>query len=267
MINDFKTIKPQYIVKKLMNEQLKQLLINRLTALADDELILAHRDAEWTGHAPILEEDIALSNLAQDELGHATVYFELAETLTGKTPDEMAFFRDADTFLNAQLVELPCGDWAFTMLRQYLFDAYEHVLLTAVSTSAYQPLADAVAKFRAEEMYHLRHSHVWVERLGLGTVESNGRMQAALNTLWPYTAQLFTQMDSEDKLIEAGYFPDLSMLKKAWEQIVLPHLKASDLTIQDSLPITAPRNEHTEHLAQLLSEMQQVARWDPQAEW
>ncbi|MEM7332969.1 MAG: 1,2-phenylacetyl-CoA epoxidase subunit PaaC [Chloroflexota bacterium] len=250
-----------------MNEQLKQLLINRLTALADDELILAHRDSEWTGYGPILEEDIALSNISQDELGHATVIYGLVEALTGTTPDRMAFFRDADAFLNAQLVELPRGDWAFTMLRQYLFDTYEHVLLTAVSTSLYQPLADAVAKFRGEEMYHLRHTHVWVERLGIGTIESNGRMQDALDTLWPYTAQLFNPMPGEEQLIEAGYFPNVSLLKEKWEQIVLPHLETSELSIPNTAPVLAPRSQHTPHLEDLLADMQKVARWDPQAEW
>ncbi len=250
-----------------MNEQIKQLLVNRMTALADDELILAHRDSEWTGHGPILEEDIALSNIAQDELGHATVFYGLVEELIGQSPDQMAFFRIAEDFLNAQLVELPCGDWAFTMLRQYLFDAYEHVLLEAVSTSNYQPLADAVAKFRAEEMYHLRHTHVWVERLGLGTVESNGRMQNALDELWPYTDQLFVPMPQETHLIEAGYFPNVAELKNNWEAIVKPHLEESDLIIPDVEPFTAPRNEHTAHLNDLLADMQQVARWDPQAEW
>ena len=132
-----------------MEEPLKQALIGKLTAMADDELILAHRNSEWTGHAPLLEEDIALANLAQDELGHATTLFGLGETLSGRTPDQMAFFRDAAAFRNVQLVELPRGDWAFTMLRQYLFDAYEHVLYAALQTSSYQPLQDFAAKVKS----------------------------------------------------------------------------------------------------------------------
>ena len=137
-----------------MDDQLKNALVARLTAMADDELILSHRNAEWTGHAPLLEEDIALANLAQDELGHATTIYGLVEELTGESPDKLAFFRDAEAFRNVQLVELPKGDWAFTMLRQYLFDVYEHVLYEALLKSSYQPLADVVTKFRGEELYH-----------------------------------------------------------------------------------------------------------------
>ena len=250
-----------------MNDKLKEALVNRIVALADDELILAHRNSEWTGHGPILEEDIALSNIAQDELGHATVLYGLVKDLTGQEPDQLAFFREAEAFLNVQLVELPIGDWAFTMLRQYLFDAYEHVLLTAVAQSQYVPLANVVAKFRGEEMYHLRHSHIWVERLGLGTEESNGRMQSALDTLWPYCHQLFVPMSEDVQLIEAEFFPNVSTLKDDWTQIVLPHLQASDLQIPEVALNSDARMIHTPHLSVLLDEMQRVARWDPQADW
>ena len=205
----------------------------RLMAMADDELILAHRNAEWTGHAPILEEDIALANLAQDELGHATTLLGILGELDGRTPDKLAYFREAAEYRNVQLVELPKGDWARTMLRQYLFDVYEHVLYEALLTSAYQPLADAIAKFRGEELYHLRHSHVWVERLGLGTAESHGRMQQALDLLWPYTAQLFQAMGGDSGLIADNLFPDVTTLHDTWLDIVLPHLEASGLHLSD----------------------------------
>lgn len=250
-----------------MTPNITQALQARLTAMADDELILAQRDAEWTGHAPILEEDIALANLAQDELGHATTMFGLVEALNGRTPDQMAFFRSAPDFLCAQLLELPKGDWAFTMLRQYLFDAYEHVLYDALSSSSYQPLADVIAKFRGEEMYHLRHSHIWVERLGLGTAESNGRMQQALDKLWPYTVQLFTPMTDDHLLVAENIFPDLAELHEKWLAIVTPHLANCDLQIPDGARITVDRSTHTPHLPVLLEEMQVVARWEPEGEW
>ena len=251
-----------------MDTKIKSALIKKLTAMADDELILAHRDSEWTGHAPILEEDIALANIAQDELGHATIFYRLLEELTGKTADEYAMFRDAEQFYNVQLVELPKGDWAFTMLRQYLFDTYEFINLGHLEKSAYQPLAEAVAKIRKEEIYHLRHTHLWVERLGLGSAESNRRMQNALNELLPYSAQLFMPLPDEPWLIEAGYVPDLATLKAEWEQIVGTHLKASGLTIPNDLnPVTAGREAHTPHLTALLADMQMVARAYPDAEW
>lgn len=251
-----------------MNSDQENALIARLTAMADDELILSHRNAEWTGHAPILEEDIALANLAQDELGHATTIYQILEPLVGKTPDEMAFFREAADFRNVQLVELPKGDWAFTMLRQYLFDAYEHMLYEGLMTSTYQPLADIVAKFRGEEMYHLRHSHVWVERLGQGTAESNGRMQVALDSMWPFTMQLFSRMPTDNILIENSIFPDVAQLQSKWEDIVFPHLKNSNISVQKhATMMMVQRTLHSSHLTDLLSEMQQVARFDPGAEW
>lgn len=251
-----------------MEQATQDALVARLTAMGDDELILAHRDAEWTGHAPVLEEDIALANLAQDELGHATSIYGLVEALTGRTPDSLAFFRDADEFLNVQLVELPKGDWAFTMLRQYLFDAYEHVLYDALTQVAYQPLVDVVTKFKGEELYHLRHSHVWVERLGLGTDESHRRMQAALDQLWPLSGQLFEPMPSDSLLIAEGLYVDVSTLLTSWHAIVMPHLEGSGLEVtQFGSHSHLARSSHSVHLTLLLAEMQQVARWDPEAEW
>ena len=250
-----------------MNSELRTAVIDRLTALADDELILAQRDGEWTGHAPILEEDIALANIAQDELGHATVLYERLADLTGRSPDEAAFFREEADFLNVQMVELPKGDWAFTMLRQYLFDAYEPVLLAQLGASRYQPLADVAAKFRGEELYHLRHTHLWVARLGLGSEEGHRRMQSALDVLWPAAFQLFVPLPHDDLLLEVGYFPSLVDLQGEWEALVTPHLADSGLTLPAAMANTALRGYHTDHMAPLLADLQQVARWDPEGEW
>lgn len=242
-------------------------LVARLTALADDELILAHRNSEWTGHAPMLEEDIALANLAQDELGHATVWFKILETITEKSADQMAFFRPADGFCNAQFLELPRGDWAFTMLRQYLFDVYETVLLPELAQSTYTPIAEGAAKMIAEEMYHLRHSHLWAEMLGLGTAESHARGQDALDTLWSMTNQLFKQMEGDETLIESGYFPDVAKLRDKFRAIAVPHLtETCGFTLKEG-DFDAGRTEHTAHLTELLEDMQKVARWEPEGEW
>lgn len=243
-------------------------LVARLTALADDELVLAHRNAEWTGHAPILEEDIALANLAQDELGHAIVWFGLLETLTGTSADALAMFRPPPAFRNVQLVELPRGDWALTMLRQYLFDAYEAVLYPALVVSAYAPLAAAAQKMRREELYHLRHTRIWVERLGLGTDESNGRMQAALDALWPYCVQLFMPLPTDGVLVTGDDFPAIDALRAEWLAQVVPHLMRSGLRVPPARVEPVPdRAEHTPHLADLLADMQRVARSDPAATW
>lgn len=246
-----------------MNDALK----DRLIAFADDAVILAHRNGDWIAHAPFLEEDIALANLAQDELGQAMLYYDMVEKLTGETGDQLAFFRGSAEFRNVQLVELPKGDWAFTILRQYLYDAYQHVLYNELINSTYQPLADAAAKIRKEELYHLRHTHVWVARLGLGTEESNGRMQRALDELWPYTAQLFTPLPTDQPLIDDGAIPNVADLLPVWEAIVIPHLEESELTIPTIDPLQLARTEHTPHLAALLMEMQFVARADPAASW
>lgn len=243
-------------------------LLHQLLALADDEMILSHRNSEWIGHGPILEEDIAIGNIAQDELGHASVWYGLYGDITGADPDALVFLRDAPDFRNVQMVELPIGDWAFTMLRQYLFDAYEVVLLTSLQTSSYQPLAEAVAKIRNEEIYHYRHSSTWVKRLGLGTEESNGRMQNALAELWPYAQQLFIPLPDETVLIEAGIVGQTADLHPNWANIVIPHLTQAGLTIPENItPFAHSRSQHTSHLTKLLSDMQIVARLDAAAKW
>lgn len=252
-----------------MNLDLTAALRERLLALADDELILAHRNSEWAGHGPVLEEDIAFSNIALDEMGHAAVWYGLLSDLTGDAPDQLVFFRYASEYRNVQMVELPKGDWAFSLLRQYLFDAYEQVLLSHLVNSYYRPFAEAAAKIRPEERYHLRHTCAWVQRLGMGTEESNGRMQQALDQLWPYARQLFVPLAEDILLMENGYFPDLPLLQREWEATVSPLLTDSGLQLPEGqLPQrNIPRAEHTEYLMDLLNEMQAVARMEPAAEW
>lgn len=249
-----------------------QALARKLLAMADDELILAHRNSEWCGHAPILEEDIAFANIAQDELGHAGLWYGLLQPLDGSDPDRLVFFREASDYRNARMLELPNGDWAFSMLRQYLFDSYETVLLQRLVDSALEPLAQAAAKARREEIYHLRHTQTWVQRLGLGTEESRRRMQEALDTLWPYTAQLFLPLPGEERLVAANIAPSTRQLQARWRQTVVPFLQSSGLTLNQSedgngSDETASRERHTEHLPRLLEEMQSVARLDPEASW
>lgn len=251
-----------------MNQTTQANVVQKLLAMADDEIILAHRNSEWIGHAPILEEDIALANISQDELGHANVWYGLVETITGENPDKLVFFREAAKFRNVQMVELPRGDWAFTMLRQYLFDAYELLLLDKFQQSSYRPLAEACAKIRNEEIYHLRHTSSWVKRLGLGTEESHRRTQTALNELWPYAQQLFVPLPDESVLLTAKIVPDLAVLHEEWLGRIRPFLSTANLTIPDNqTPSTSSRSNHTPHLTTLLAEMQKVARLNPEAVW
>lgn len=239
-----------------------------LLAMADDELILGHRNSEWTWHAPILEEDIAFANISLDELGHARLWYDLYTALTGANTDALVFLRSADAYRNVRLVELPRGDWAFTMLRQYLFDAFELVRGEQLLESRYQPLAEIAARIFPEERYHYRHTETWIRRLGLGTAESHRRTQLALDELWPYVSQLFQPWSGGDDTLPAGIFPEAHLLRTRWEKVVLPFLADAGLQIPalDMAPAEG-RNAHTEHLAPLLQEMQEVARLDPDAVW
>lgn len=253
-----------------MNAELTFALDQRLLALADDELILAHRDSEWTGHAPMIEEDIALANIAQDELGHATLWYDILCDLR-KQPDEQAdqlvYFRDAADWRNAQLLELPIGDWAFTMLRQFLFDQFEWVLLPALAKSSHTAVAQAAAKILREELYHARHSTAWVRRLGMGTAESHRRMQAALEVQWPLATQLFVALPGDAALAQANMWPNLPAIHQQWLANVGAVLAECGLSVPASTASSATRNAHTEHLTILLTDMQSVARLDPQADW
>ncbi len=251
-----------------MDDSLRLALAERLLALADDELLLAHRNAEWTGHAPILEEDIAIANIAQDELGHAQLWYEILAELTDDDPDDLVFFRQPAEYRNARLLELPRGDWAFTLVRQFLFDAYERHHLEGLEQSQFKPVAAAAAKIRREEHYHLRHSQAWIRRLGLGTGESQRRARAALDELWPYALQLFLPLPTDGLLVAAGYAPDLAALRAPWESTVGPFLTAADLP-PPAVRVSAvtSRSEHSSHLESLLADMQSVARLDPGAEW
>lgn len=251
-----------------MERDAQEALAVYLLGTADDELILGHRNSEWTGHAPILEEDIAFANIALDELGHARLWYELYGAISGASPDELIFFRPTEQYRNLRLVELPRGDWAFTMMRQYLFDAFELVRGLELLASSYQPLADVAGRILPEERYHYRHTESWIRRLGLGTAESYRRTQNALNDLWPYVGQLFQPWPAEQVEVLAGVLPTPHLLQTAWEELVRPFLADAGLQAP-ALTATSGegRDAHTEHLAPLLHEMQEVARLDPDAAW
>lgn len=243
-----------------------------LTALADDELILGHRDSEWTGHAPILEEDIAFANLALDEIGHAKLWYELAADLLGEDkatyPDRQVYFREATQFRCLQWVELPKGDWAFSTLRQYLFDAFEAHRLEGLMRSNYAPLAEIAGRIRTEELYHLRHTRAWVPRLGLGTAESQRRMQAALDELWPYAQALGAPLPGELDLLAAGVAPGSSSLFDVWAGEVTAFLREASLQVPATdNAVVADRRVHSEYFGALIEDLQTVARLDPEAVW
>lgn len=245
--------------------------VEYLLRLADDRLVLGHRLSEWCGHAPILEEDIALANIALDLIGQATALYELAATREGggRTADDMAFFRDAREFRNLQLVELPRGDFAFTMVRQFLFDVYDVVLLEALGRSADVELAALAAKQLKEARYHVRHSGEWVLKLGDGTAESRRRTQEALDALWRFTSEPFLADEMDLGLAAAGLAPDPSSLRARWEGEVARVVSAATLQLPDDSSVArgGRKGLHTEHLGHMLAEMQSVARAHPGADW
>jgi ring-1,2-phenylacetyl-CoA epoxidase subunit PaaC len=257
-----------------MNREHIEALKEYLLSMGDDELILGHRNSEWSGHAPIIEEDIAFANIALDEIGHASVWYSLLAELVSEDPltypDQLVFFRNPEDFRNVQLVELPRGDWAFSMLRQYMFDVFEDKHLTALTSSHYSPLAEAAAKIRIEEIYHLRHTSAWIKRLGLGTEESNRRLQMALDQILPLAGQLFSPIEQEEMLVSEKYVPGRDRLEREWHSQVLLFLKECGLEVPDSVSIAESeitRNQHTPNLKVLITEMQSVARLDMQANW
>jgi ring-1,2-phenylacetyl-CoA epoxidase subunit PaaC len=256
----------------MTNRAQQYALSGYVIALADDELILGHRDSEWTGHAPILEEDIAFANLALDEIGHARLWYQLAADLLGEDaaqfPDQQVYLRPAAGFRCLQFVELPKGDWAFSMLRQYLFDAFEAHRLDGLIKSAHKPLADIAAKIRTEELYHLRHTRAWVQRLGLGTDESHRRMRAALDELWLYTQALGAPLPGEIELLQAGLVPDSSSLFDIWAEEVTKFLTDANLKVPATdNDVAADRRVHSEYFDVLIQDLQEVARTEPEARW
>jgi ring-1,2-phenylacetyl-CoA epoxidase subunit PaaC len=244
----------------------------KILKLADDEFILGHRNSAWAGHGPILEEDIAFANLAIDELGHGILWYRIVSTLREEDPetfpDKLVYQRSALEFRNADVVALPHADWAFSMLRQFLFDAYESVQLPLLAASPYEPIAEAAAKIKQEEVYHLHHTKTWTLRLGLGTEESHRRMQQALNALWSPFQQLFVASPHESLLVEAGIVPDLRQIRADWTALVVPFLSRCELILPDdsSLAATQPVLP-SPHMESLIAELQEVSRIAPNAVW
>ena len=242
-----------------------------LLRLADDRLVLGHRLSEWCGHAPILEEDIALANIALDLIGQASMLLKLAGELEGKgrNEDALAYFRDAIEFRNAQLVELPNGDFAVTIVRQFLFDAWDVLVLDRLTAASNEVLAGIAAKGLKEAKYHLRHSAEWVRMLGDGTPESHRRAQQALDDLWPYTAELFLTDAVDADAVASGNGVDGAALQPAWRQTVDRVIGEATLTIPKSsfTPRGGRTGRHTEHLGRMLSDMQSLARAHPDATW
>lgn len=241
-------------------------LINYTLHLADNSLILSQRNAEWCGHGPILEQDIAITNISLDLLGQARNFYQYAATLLGDnaTEDTLAYLRKEREFKNCLLVEQTNGDWGKTILRQFLFSTYQFFLYDSLQHCRDEQLAAIAAKAIKEVTYHLRWSSDWVVRLGDGTAESRDRMLKAIDELWLYTGELF---------IPAGYENvadlDQSLLKSSWEEKVKTVFEEATLPVPEKIFMQSGGKNglHTEQLGYILTELQYMQRVYPNSEW
>ena len=239
--------------------------------LADTSLILGQRLSEWCGHGPVIEEDIALTNIALDLIGQSRLLLTHAGALEGQGRDEdqLAFLRREPEFRNVTMAELPNGDFGRTILRNFLVAAWQRELWQALMKSSDAELAAIAAKSLKETRYHLQHASDWVVRLGDGTEESHRRMQDAVDTLWPYTAEFFSPTPTDDVAVATGVGPAWSSLQPAWAAAVTPVLEVATLKTPANTPFLTrgKLGVHSEHLGHLLTEMQYLQRTYPGGTW
>ena len=270
---------------------MKQTLIDYTLHLADNSLILGQRNSEWCGHGPVLEQDIAITNISLDLIGQARNFYQYAATLinnqnatkvspvggdleeVGATEDSLAYLRKEREFKNCLLVEQPNGDWAQTILRQFFFSQYQYLLFEQLQTSKNEQLAAIAEKSLKEVTYHLRWSSEWVIRLGDGTEESHKRMLKAVDELWRYTGEMFEATSYELRAADDGTGVDVSKLKEPWQK------KAKEVFDEAMLAFPGPsptggswmgagkEGKHTEHLGYILTELQYMQRAYPGCEW
>ncbi len=244
---------------------------NYILKLADDTLIMGQRLAEWCGKGPYLEEDIALTNIALDYLGQSSNFYKYAAQLQGenKTEDDLAFLRYEHEYLNAQLVELPNGDYAQTILKVYFFSVYQNLLFEKLSDSADEQLSALAKKSLKEVKYHYTHAATWVKILAGGTEESTSRIQKAVNNLWEYTGGLFDEVQGEYELAKLNLIPDSQSLYENWKRKITQDFQSFGLEVSSSdfMQKGSRAGHHTEHFGYILCELQYMQRAYPGCEW
>jgi ring-1,2-phenylacetyl-CoA epoxidase subunit PaaC len=250
---------------------MNQDLFKYILRWADNSLIHGQRIAEWCGHGPALEEDIALTNTSLDYIGQATNLYKYAAEVEGHVRDEdqIAFVRDADEFYNVILVEQPNGDYAVTIAKQFLFASWYYLVLEKMNTSKDSYLAGFAEKSLKEVKYHVVHARDWILRMGDGTELSHGKIQDALDAIWEYTPELFEMDDLDHLMVEAGIGVDLAALKPSWRQMVEAICSEATLTVPtDAWGHTGgKRGKHSEYLGFILADMQFLQRAYPGAKW
>ena len=244
-------------------------LIDLLLATADDEFVIGFSDSEWTGIAPLLEEDVAMSSLAQDELGHAAALYGLLAELAGSDPDALAYDREPDAYRHCRLLDHGRGDWAMTIARRFLYDSADAIRLEALAGGSWAPLADLVGKLVREERYHQMHAGTWLDRLARSDGEPRDRLLAALAELGPDAATVFTPLPGEPALIEAGILdaPNAA-LEQRWRASIAPTFAGLDLpTPPPARDPARGRLDHGEPFRWLWGEFTSVRHADPGATW
>ncbi|HZF99747.1 MAG TPA: 1,2-phenylacetyl-CoA epoxidase subunit PaaC [Chitinophagales bacterium] len=250
------------------NDAIKDLILR----MADDALVLGHRNSEWTGIGPIMEEDIAFSSMAQDKIGHAQALYQILHEHFGMPePDVLGFQRNESEFKSCQLVELPIGDYAFSLVRHFFFDHADALRYEILAGSSFQPLANLAKKIKGELKYHTLHADVWVKKLGNGTEESKARMQSAINETFPYALGIFEESKYENELKAEGVFEGEVELYKRWLEKITPLVEQAGLKLpevrQDDVKLGGRSGYHTEYLQPMLTEMNEVISSDYNTEW
>jgi ring-1,2-phenylacetyl-CoA epoxidase subunit PaaC len=250
-----------------MNDALHQYTLY----LADNSLITGQRLAEWCGHGPILEQDIALSNIALDHLGQARMLLQYAAQQKGEdcTEDVLAYLRNEEDFRNLLITELPKGDWGYTLVRAFLYDTYHYYEMNGLLQSKDEQLRAIAQKAIKEISYHAQWSAEWVIRLGDGTVESHDRIKKSLKDLWPFTGEMFAADKATLEMTSLGVAPNYSHLQNKWQEKVEEVLAIATLDVPEDgwMHQGGRTGQHTEHMGYLLAEMQHIPRSYPDAQW
>ena len=254
-------------------DELKQPLAELLLSVADDKFILGHRNADWTGLAPILEEDIAFSSLAQDELAHASALYQIAADLLDTKPDKVAYGRRAEEYRCAQIVELSDEfDWAVAIARSFFCDHFDYIRLNRLARSSYTPLAHLAARLVGEEQIHVDHVESWIGRLGRGTEEARGRIQGAIDRLAPLAPMLLEPIEDQGKLETEGIYPgNAAAMFQEWREQLERVATDAGVTLSlrppDANSVGGRRGRHSQAFLPMLDELTEVYRIEPEAAW
>ena len=251
-----------------LDDRARAALAELLLGIADDEFVIGFWDSEWTGIAPMLEEDVATSSIAQDEIGHARALYGLLADLTADDPDRIAFGREVDEYRHAALLNHARGDWAFSVARRYLYETADAVRLASLARSSWEPLAQLTAKMRREETYHRMHADVWLRRLSDGPDDARALLSRALSGLWSDAQEVFAPLAGEEELVRHGLLPEpMRALHATWQAEVRPVLAPMLGELPHAVPSLDGRTRRTDEFRWLHGQFTLVARSEVGATW